>query len=208
MSLIRLGSRAYRTLQEIIHSSSNGREVRRAQALVWLHENESVAAVAARLPLSRQAVYDIVDRFQGRSDLPVAKRTADRRHSGRPATKRQRTQEVLRTLLKLPPSHFGYRSPVWTVPLLRRQVEKRLRQPISTDTVRRALHQMRYRYKRPRLVLAQRSPHWHQVKGGSKQASRKANDESSCSWIRRFSLRSRRYAPCGRPWANKPACQF
>jgi hypothetical protein len=50
--------------------------------------------------------------------------------------------------------------------MLRRQAEKRLRHFLSPDTVRRALRQMRYRYKRPRLVLAERAPHWRQAKGG------------------------------------------
>ena len=170
MKLIQLAARAYRTLQRIIQLSSNARQVRRAQALVWLHENESVEAVAKRLRLSRQAIYDIVERYQRRSHLPVAERIRDQPHPGRPATQRCRTRQIIEALLKQPPSQFGYRAPVWTVPMLRRQVEKRLRRRISPDTVRRALHDLRYRYKRPRLVLARRSPHWRQAKGGSKTA--------------------------------------
>ncbi|HET7090600.1 MAG TPA: winged helix-turn-helix domain-containing protein [Anaerolineae bacterium] len=166
MKLFRLGSRAYRTLQKIVQSGSNGRQVRRAQALLWLHENETVQAVAHRLRLSRQAIYGIVQRYHARSHLPVAERVQDQPHPGRPATIRQRTQQVIHELLQRPPSRLGYRSPIWTAPRLRRQVEKRLRRRISIDTVRRALHQLRHRYKRPRLVLAQRSPYWRQSKGG------------------------------------------
>lgn len=170
MKLIRLAARAYRTLQEIIHSSPNARQVRRAQALVWLHQNETVQAVAMRLRLSRQTIYDIVRRYQTRSHLRVTERIQDQPHTGRPATQRQRTQQIIEALLTQPPAHFGYRSPIWTVPMLRHRVEKRLHRRISSDTVRRALHALRHRYKRPRLVLARRSPHWRQVKGGSKHA--------------------------------------
>jgi transposase len=166
MTLIRLAARAYRTLQKIIQSSPNARQVRRAQALVWLHENETVQAVATRLRLSRQTIYDIVHRYRMRSHLPVIERIRDLPHPGRPTTQRQRTQQIIQALLTHSPSRFGYRSPIWTVPMLRTQVEKRLQRRISRDTVRRALRPMRYRYKRPRLVLARRSPLWRQAKGG------------------------------------------
>ena len=166
MKIIRLAARAYRTLQTIIHSSPNARLVRRAQALVWLHENETVQTVARRLRLSRQTIYDIVHRYQTRSQSPVIERIRDRPHPGRPATQRQQTQQIIPALLKQPPARFGYRSPIWTVPRLRHQVEKRLHQRISCDTVRRALHALRHRYKRPRLVLARHSPTWRQAKGG------------------------------------------
>jgi transposase len=161
-----LAASAYRTLQKIIQSSPNARQVRRAQALVWLHEHETVLAVAKRLRLSRQTIYAFVRRYQTRSHLPVTERIRDQPHTGRPATQRQQTQQIIQALLKQPPSRFGYRSPIWTVPMLRRQVKKRLHRRISPDTVRRALRQLRYRYKRPRLVLAQRSPQWRQAKGG------------------------------------------
>jgi len=166
MTIIRLAARAYCTLQKTIQSSPNARQVRRAQALVWLHENETVQTVATRLRLSRQAIYDIVHRYQTRLRMPVIERIRDRPHTGRPATQRQRTRQIIQSLLKQPPSRFGYRSPIWTVPMLRHRVEKRLRRCVSRDTVRRALHALRLRYKRPRLVLARRSPNWRQSKGG------------------------------------------
>ncbi len=166
MRIIHLASRAYRTLQTIIHSSSNARQVRRAQALVWLHEGASVQTVARRLRLSRQSIYDIVRRYGSRSHLPVAERICDQAHPGRPATQRQQTQRIVQGLLQQAPERYGYRSPIWTVPMLRYQVEQQMQRSVSADTVRRALHQLRYRYKRPRLVLARRAPQWRQTKGG------------------------------------------
>ena len=74
MTVIRLAARAYRTLQKTIQSSPNARQVRRAQALVWLHENESVQTVATRLRLSRQTIYDIVHRYRTRLCMPVIER--------------------------------------------------------------------------------------------------------------------------------------
>ena len=37
----------------------------------------------------------------------------------------------------------------------------------ADTTVRRALHRLGYRWKRPRFVLSRRAEHWRQAKGGS-----------------------------------------
>jgi len=170
MALIQLAWRARQSLERIAHSEARARAVRRAQALLWLHAGERVGAVARRLGLSRRAIYKIVQRYQARSGEPVAQRVVDRPHSGRPATKRERVARVVKTLLKKKPSRYGYRAAVWSTPMLRRQAERRLHTPVSGRTVRRALRHLRYRYKRPRYVLARRAPAWRQAKGGSKTA--------------------------------------
>lgn len=69
-------------------------------------------------------------------------------------------------MLKRDPLRWGYRSPVWTVPMLRAQVLRVAGEKVSLRTVRRALRTLRYRYKRPRFVLARRSRTWRQAKGG------------------------------------------
>jgi transposase len=64
------------------------------------------------------------------------------------------------------PADFGYRHTSWTTELL---IEQLGREGItaSDSTVRRALHEAGYRWKRPRFVLSRRSPTWRQAKGGS-----------------------------------------
>lgn len=174
MATTRLNWRAHQKLEQVARSGSNGREVRRAQALLWLHQSESVTSVATRLGLSRQAIYQIVKRYQSYQGNPIEQRVSDRPHPGRPATKRKQTMEVIAQLLQQAPQRHGYRMLVWTVPMLRHQTEQRLQQPVSQWTVRRALHALRHRYKRPRYVLARRSPTWRQAKGGSNAASKDA----------------------------------
>ncbi len=170
MARIRLSWRARQALEQIARTGANARMVRRAQALLWLHAGESAEVVAQRLGLTRRAVYKIVGRFEARADLPIAQRVSDRPHTGRPADKRMRVVQEVEQLLKELPSKYGYRAFAWTTPMLRRQVERRLEEPVSAHTVRRALRHLRYRYKRPRYVLARRSPTWRQAKGGSSEA--------------------------------------
>jgi len=169
MASIRLASRARQTLQRMVHSNADAREVRRAQALLWLDQHESAAQVAKRIGRTRQAIYRIVACYQARRGLPVGERLRDQPRRGRPGVKRQRAVKVIQALLTQSPACYHYRSPVWTVPMLRHQVQRRLKCQVSARTVRRALHQLRQRFKRPRHVLALRPATWRQSKGGLKQ---------------------------------------
>jgi transposase len=170
MALLRLSSRAFGILQRIARSNADARQVRRAQILLEIHARVSIQQIAQRFGRSRQAIYKLVRRYQARRTLPVTERIRDQVRSGRPATKRERTVAIVRELLAQSPARYRYRSPVWTVPMLRCQVQRRLRCAVHARTIRRALHQLRHRFKRPRLVFAQRSPTWRQAKGGSKTA--------------------------------------
>jgi transposase len=170
MRLIRLAARARQTLHRLARSGTDARQVRRAQVLLWLDAHVSVQEVTKRIGYTRQAIYAIVQRYHDRQHLPVAERLRDQPRAGRPATKRERTREVIQTLLVQPPARYHYRSPVWTVPMLRTQVQRRLKCTVSARTVRRALHDLHNRFKRPRYIFAQRPPTWRQVKGGSKPA--------------------------------------
>jgi transposase len=168
--IIQLSYRARQTLETIAQSSANGREVRRAQALLWLAAGAPVQEVARRLTVSRQMIYALIERYGSRRESPVLERIQDADHPGRPASKRLLVATEVHALLKHPPSDYGYRGYVWTIGMLKTQITKKHAMSVSDDTVQRALHALDYRCKRPRYVLARRDPHWHQVKGGSKLA--------------------------------------
>ncbi len=161
-----LSSRARMTLERIASNDADGRAVRRAQALLWLAQGESVQQVAERLKVSRQMLYELVERYETRSYLPVLERVQDGVHSGRPTTKRDIVSDEIVILLAAHPSAYGYRAQVWTTAMLKTQVERNRQIETSEDTVQRALYDLRYRCKRPRYVLARRDPHWRQAKGG------------------------------------------
>jgi len=166
--LFQLSPRARTALAEIARSGASGREVRRAQALLWLDAGESVQQVAERLQGSRQMLYFVVARYEARCDRSIGERIQDEPHSGRPATMRQRAMDALESLLATPPRVYGYRGSLWTTTMLKTQLEKQYGLDVSEDTVQRALHDRAYRFKRPRYVLARRAPFWRQAKGGSK----------------------------------------
>ena len=165
-----LTARARVALEVIASSSEQGREVRRAQGLLWLDQGEDVSKVAKRLGVSRQMLYVLVERYEKRKHLSVCERITDSEHSGRPAHKRDVVMSELEILLFRSPADDGYRGQCWTVGMLRKQVEQKHQVAISDDTVQRALADLRYSCKRPRYILARRDAQWRQAKGGFNKA--------------------------------------
>ncbi|MCL5996860.1 MAG: helix-turn-helix domain-containing protein, partial [Chloroflexi bacterium] len=84
VSIIHLSSRARSVLEDIARHHADGRTVRRAQALLWLDQGEPVQVVAERLHVSRQMLYEVVERYESRLHLPVLARVQDRPHPGQP----------------------------------------------------------------------------------------------------------------------------
>jgi DNA-binding CsgD family transcriptional regulator len=86
MALVELNSREIASLEILLTSSKDTRQLKRAQAILWLYEGDSVEDVAQRLRVSRQTVYNWVARFLARTDVSIDLRVADALRSGRPRT--------------------------------------------------------------------------------------------------------------------------
>jgi transposase len=153
-------------LQRLAHRGRDARQVRRAQALIWLHEGRPASAIARQLGVNRRTLQRWVKRYQAQVGTPVVDRLKDHPRPGRPARHRQAIQRLIEKVWDRDPRQCGFRALLWTVPMLRCLFHKRTGHWVSTNTIRRALHQLQYRYKRPRLVLALRRSTWRQAKGG------------------------------------------
>lgn len=169
MAIIQLSEEERSQLKEVVRRTRSTRELRRAQALLELDQGCDVPTIAKRQGVGRATVYDWVHRFQGRCAQPVQERLKDLPRSGRPAHKRRAVKELAKAVMKTDPRELGYRYPVWTTGLLRHHLKREKQVEVSRKTVGRALRDLRHRYKRPRHVLARRSPHWRQAKGGSRE---------------------------------------
>lgn len=166
MVQIKLASRARKSLREIVRSNSNARQVKRAQALLRSHEGNPVSTVAQDLSLSRRSIQRLVKQYRDRTALPIIERIRESRRSGRPPKQLQLARQVIQRMWPRDPRRYGFRALSWTVPMLRCLIHRRTGKWLGLATVRRALRSLRYRYKRPRLVLARRSATWRQAKGG------------------------------------------
>jgi transposase len=167
MVALRLTARDRDTLAEKARSSHNAREARRALALLDLDAGEAPGRVAGRYRVSRSTVYEWAARWQN-TDRPRDDRLRDAERSGRPPDTRDAVGAVLAELMPTAPTDHGYRHPAWTTPLLLAHLAREHGLEVSDTTVRRALHRLGYRWKRPRFVLSRRAEHWRQAKGGSR----------------------------------------
>jgi transposase len=164
MVALRLTARDRDTLSEVARSGADARATRRALALLDLDAGETPTRVAERYRVSRSTVYEWAARWHD-PDRPRADRLRDADRSGRPPETRDAVEAALAEVMPGAPTDHGYRHPAWTTPLLLAHLRRR-GVAASDTTVRRALHRLGYRWKRPRFVLSRRAEHWRQAKGG------------------------------------------
>jgi transposase len=153
-------------LLDLIAHTPDARVLRRAYALVWLDEGKSIPDVAEQLNVSRQSVYNWLARFVTRRDLPFEQRLSDAARSGRPVTVQGIIDPLLDAIIDTDPRSLGYRSTIWTVPLLVDYLTKYQHVSTSAQSVRLALARLDINWKRPRHRLALRAETWQQAKGG------------------------------------------
>ena len=139
MGLIRLAKRSRDKLMRVARSRSNTRHAKRAKALLALHHGKSVQQVSLETGLSRQAVYNLQERFLERHDQREHERVRDAEHTGRPPKKQRMVIRVMNKLLRRKPRHYGYEADEWTVAMLHEQVQKETGASVSRRTIRRAL---------------------------------------------------------------------
>jgi transposase len=169
MPLVQLSARDRETLEQAARHSTDARETRRALAVLDLADGQTPNQVAARYRVGRSTVYAWAARWND-AGRPKAQRLRDAERSGRPPDARDEVAEQLAELMPTAPTDHGYRHPTWTTPLLVAHLARKNQIEASEATVRRALHGLGYRWKRPRFVLSRRDPNWRQAKGGSRGA--------------------------------------
>jgi transposase len=179
MSLLTLDPGEWKALETLAAHTPDAHILRRAQALLWLDEGETVPEVAARLRVTRQAVYKWVARFQTHSALDMAARLGPGKRSGRPRTVPGVIDPLLMEVIERDPRELGYRSTVWTAPLLCHYLGEVHHLDVSRPSVSLAIDRLGLRWKRPRHSLACRPATWRQAKGGSNVAWRHGSAPSS-----------------------------
>lgn len=169
MTRFKLSRREHQKLTHLMAHTAEAAILRRSQALLWLDQGESVAAVAARLGVSRQLIYYWIDLFHRDTPADLASRLAVGARSGRPPTFKGIIDPLIDEAIDHDPRLFGYNSTVWTAPLIAYHLQSEHGHETSVSSVRLALARLELTWKRPRHRLALRSPTWRQAKGGLKR---------------------------------------
>jgi transposase len=137
------------------------RRWRRYQAVLLLAEGEVPARVARSLRCSRASVYGWAARWR-RYGI-VGLHEGD--HGGGQTKLDAAGEARLVELLGEDPQARGHHATGWTVPLLRTELTQ-AGYVVADRTIRRALHRLGYRWKRPRYVLGRPDPDYEAKKGG------------------------------------------
>lgn len=80
--LLELTDEGRGALEAVMHSNVTSKELQRAQALLLLDEREPVANIADWLRVSRQTIYNWVERFQQQRSRTVAASLRDAPREG------------------------------------------------------------------------------------------------------------------------------
>lgn len=162
MRLVELTDDDRRALEEAQRSTRRVREWRRLQAVRLLADGREAPEVAAVLGCRASSVYYWADdwRAAGLAGL------AEGPHAGRPRRLDAAAEAMLEQVLAADPQAAGYAATDWTVPLLRTEVTRR-GYALSERTLRRSLHRLGYRWKRPKYVLGRPDPAYAAKKGRS-----------------------------------------
>lgn len=149
-----------RDLMEAMTATSRVRRWKRYRAIVLRGDGLSVPEVAQSLGCSQASVYAWTAAWRRAGVAGLAEGD----HGGGRVKLGLIAEAILRTLLANDPQAHGHRATGWTVPLLRTELATRGTR-VSERTIRRALHRLGYRWKRPRYILGRPDPEYAAKKG-------------------------------------------
>jgi transposase len=158
---LRITARQRAELEAAAATEKRVRWWKRYRAVLLLADGQASAAVAHRLECSRASVYAWAARWRAQGVAGL--REGD--HGGGRAKLGAAGEAVLAGLLGEDPQGRGHQATGWTVPLLRTELAI-AGYRVGGRTIRRALHRLGYRWKRPRYVLGRPDPDYQAKKGG------------------------------------------
>jgi transposase len=133
---------------------------RRYRAVLLLADGATPAVVAAALGCSLSSVYGWAGAWR-RAGLAGLR---GRGHGGGIVPLAERAGPLLEALLGQDPQARGHLAANWTVPPLRAELAA-AGERVSARTLRRALHRLAWRWKRPKYVLGRPDPAYAEKKG-------------------------------------------
>lgn len=156
-----------RRLERALYAARLARDYRRLEAVLLVAGGRRPREAAQQVRRDATTVRRWVARYLAERDPGALE---DRPRSGRHRAAPALTREVVARALALDPRALGYRATTWTVPLLAGYLAEHAGVVVSARTLRRRLHALGYRWKRPRYAYSGRARHLGQKKGLSSAA--------------------------------------
>ena len=152
------GQRA--ALEAAVVVEQRTRSWKRYQAVLLLAEGQTPVVVAHALRCSVASVYHWAARWRQAGAVGVTEGP----HPGAARRLDAAGEAVLSGLLETDPQTHGHQATGWTVPLLGTALAA-AGYPVSARTIRRTVHRLGYRWKRPQYVLGRPDPAYAEKKG-------------------------------------------
>lgn len=157
---IELSEHEQAELEQAQHRERRVRHWRRYQAIRLVAGGQAPQAVAAAVGCRLSSVSNWIATWKVRGCAGLA----EGRHGGRPRRLETPAERALEALLARDPQAEGEQATTWTVPLLRTHLA-RAGYAVSEHTLRRTLHRLGWRWKRPRYELGRPDPAYEAKKG-------------------------------------------
>jgi len=148
------------TLEAAAAAEPRVRRWRRYQAVLLVAAGQPPATVAQSLHCSRASVYAWVAAWREAGLVGLQEGA----HGGGWRKLDAAGETLVQALLATDPQSHGHQATGWTVPLLQGELAH-AGYVVGTRTVRRALHRLGYRWKRPQYVLGRPDPAYAEKRG-------------------------------------------
>lgn len=143
MGMVSITPKERRRLLRVIQASTNERQRRRIKALLGVADGSPVSQVAASLGVSRQFVYNCVERFEQGCGATAM---GDSPKLGRPRLWDEQSDAALQECMQSRPSEWGYESEEWTKPLVQQWFRDQMDVDVSRTWVMQRLHHLGFRW--------------------------------------------------------------
>lgn len=163
--MVKLTAAERRAVQAALAATRDRRQWVRLRAVLLTADRVPSPEVCRDLGLGRSTLFAWLAAWRATRD-PAA--LADAPRSGQPPVLKTDHRARLEQLLGEEPERYGYKATGWTVPLLAIHFADVEHVAVSETTLRRVLHALGYRWKRPRYVLARRDPEREGTKAGAR----------------------------------------
>lgn len=161
MRLVEMTDADRAALEEALQRTRGVGEWRRLQAVRLLADGREAPEVAQVLGCSASSVYYWAEDWR---EAGLEGLAASPHAGGRPRRLDMAAEATLEQALADDPQAHGYAATDWTAPLLRTELAQR-GHDLSERTLRRTLHRLGWRWKRPKYVLGRPDPAYAAKKG-------------------------------------------
>ncbi len=131
-----------------------GRVGIRANMILLSAQGYPVSEIVSIYQTTHVTVYTWFNRFDAQGPAGLY----DRLRSGRPAKVTQEVRDFLENALKKTPTEYGENCTIWTVVLLQTHLQNESAIQLSGSVVRKTLHQLGFRWRRPRWSAIREDP--------------------------------------------------